>query len=227
MVTIIFVEGMHDSYFFLNLLEKFKNFLSVEIDACKSIYPLYYYFRNNPNRFIVKKEGEYYIIVEGRGRSNVTKLFINTVKELAKSPVEIKSVLLIIDEDTDSDPRGKIMEQISSIAKILDGFKTSNPESYKHLSHTKITRGSRHFKAGSVDIKPSLENVLATLIKNHNIIPDNLRKFDDDGIILNAISYLGVNNYEGLCKYLFSEKYSIMKEELTRIGLTETICEFI
>jgi len=227
LTTIIFVEGMHDSFFFLYLLSTFKNFLSVDIEACKTLSSLYYYFRNTPRTFIAKKEGEYYILVEGRGRPNVTKLFLNTIKEISKTSVDVKSVLLIIDQDTDTHASDRIMEEVKDIQRILTGFKITKSESFRHLSHTKITRGSRHFKAGSLDIQTSLEHILGTLIRDHNIIPENLCRVDDDSIIKNAISHLGVNDFEGLCKYLFSEKHDVMETELNRIGLTETICEFL
>ena len=227
MANIIFVEGMHDSFFFLRLLSTFKNFTSADIETCKNLSSLYYYFRNNPRRFIIKKGDEYYILVQGHGKPNASKLFVDTIKEISKTQVNVKSVLLIIDQDTDTHSSDKIMKEITNIQKILTGFVISKPELFRYLSQTSITRGNIHFKAGSLDIQTSLERILGTLIRDHNIIPKNLCKVDDDDVIKNAISHLGVNNFEGLCDYLFSEKHAVMETELNRIGLTETICEFL
>lgn len=209
------------------MLSTLKDYQRTDIDDCKSLNPLYYYFRNNPRRFIMKKEGEYYLIVEGYGRIGSTKLFVNTVKELAKTFVDVKSILLIVDGDTDPNPEYKVMQKVDDIGKVLNGFKTGESKQFKSLSQTEITRYGISFKVGMMDVEPSLERVLATFIKNHNIIPDNLCKCYDDEIISNTINELGLKDFEELCKHLFNKKHVEIEQELNRIGLKETICKFL
>lgn len=224
----VFVEGKLDYHFLTNIFINSKHYSTSQIVDCWTIRGFTHYLRPIKTKTILKNGTEYLVVIEGMGKTQTIKQFLNLMKELLKNVSLVNKVLLVIDTDTSTAQNNVIFDKLKELGKGLGDCKISETKKRKYLFEANIKRKSSiQVKTGLLEFDPNLDFIVATFIKNHNVIPENLLSCDYDNILNNAVTHLGLNDFEGLCHYIFQNKSAEITEELKRISLDELLCKFI
>lgn len=77
---------------------------------------------------------------------------------------------------------------------------------------------------GFTEIKPNLEVVISTLLREHVDIPKDRLNEGEHEIIQNACKYLGINGTKELCPYLAEKYKNQLKLKITQIELMHSVC---
>ena len=230
MVTIILVEGNRDLYFFQNILVAFKNSCPVEPYDCIDANSAYRYYmidreRRERKKTIVRSNKDYAILVSCNNKNNAIKIFIQSIDMFLRSDNSVVKLLLVVDQDSTQDFIDTISGKIQSLKTNfptepfrLKSFQTSNS-----LHSTTISRKSKEIQLGVVEVKPSLESILARFLRDYSRIPKAQIAGNEHETIRLACQHLGLEEQE-LYAHLARNYKNQLKTEMIRADLKHSIC---
>lgn len=225
MITLLFVEGERDFYFFYYLFQKIKNFTDVDISRGFSDTIFYHYSRRP--RKVVQQSDEFLLLVCHSGKQAAKKAFVEIINELIRVVGNVNKVLLILDRDNDKKTKSKIFREVASLKTRFpsDPLQLINRVIHQNLEEHLVKRRSIGIRVGIVDIEPNLDKIISDFIKEQHILPDSKCKGDYDEIIKETMNHYDLN-IDNLCKRIVEQHKDKLVPFLQRFNIKDSICQF-
>ena len=239
-VTVIFVEGDTDLYFFQDILVALKNTQTVTPHDCKEARNVYYFYDRRQRRVIINSskqkkvivrssKDDYVILISCNNKKNTINTFIKSINEFLSYDNPVSKLFLIVDQDF---AQGFVDQISDRICTLETQFPTEhihiNPfQSSDSLYKTIISRRSKKIQLGFTEVKPSLEFILVRFLRFYSDIPKSYLEGTQHEIIRKAYKYLNMNGTKELLTHL-TQKYKMQLEtEMTRAELKQPICYMV
>ncbi len=220
-ITLIFVEGHRDFYFFYHTLQTVKNFVQIEPNEVMDY--IYYHFKRR-DRLLIRHDDEIIIIIRCDGKINAIDTFLHAIPKLFQNDTSTTKILVIVDDDHDRETKEKIIAHVNALNQE-NSFDISNVTNLEHLVSLKASSEEKQIVFGIMNITPNLDHVLATLIKENNVIPRSQQDGDYDTVISKTMSSCNLN-LEQLCKFVITQNDSNFENFLSRFSIKTSLCNF-
>ena len=225
MVTIIFVEGKTDVYFFQSALTILKNSQIVTPYDCRNASTQYYAYRRK-EKIIVRSESKYAILIGCNGKHGAINTFIESIKEFLRRDNPVVKLFLVIDQDYPGKFEKKMVDELQSLTNEFphENISLTSFQKTNALYKATISRRTKKIQLGFTEVKPNLEAIISTLLRDYSTIPNDHLVGGEHEIIRNACKYLQINGIEELCSYLIEHYKDQLKLKITQNELTHSIC---
>lgn len=186
---------------------------------------IYYYYKRLP-RLVVRLDDKYVILVRFHGKQAAINGYMEAVNQLVRQKTNVCELVMIVDRDEDYNTKLKIVEGIKS----LNSRFTSDPISFveddvlENMKKLSIDRNSIQLRSWIIDVTPNLDEIIASFIKEQNVLPKDKCQCDYDTIIDNAKEYFNVD-INGLCSILFESHGNKLSTYLQRRGIKNPLCQ--
>ena len=239
MLLAMFVEGKNDYCFFAQLVEHIKSFnrdvLTYEHGDAYMLDRLVgkhskYVVEPKCKEVFLGKDACIMMFVGG-GKNNTKKMFVEITFSLLTSDISDPRSLLIIDSDASRRPLDAVSPTRQKIEQLVknSGFYVvpDVTDAAGCALALDIKNDWMEIKTGLMAINSNLDQFLYKFLIDNNLITKDMLKDDPKKAIQNVIDRENLNDFEGLCRFLFLNKGAEIKRHPALRQIIDGMCKLI